>query len=112
MIDTSSMKQRLEQLPVKTQKALMAYGRTAAMKLQEEAQKNRPWRDRTAQARQRMKGYCVKTDTGIRIYLAHGVGYGVFLEFSNEKKYAVIYPILRRKGPEIIAAAVKVVARK
>lgn len=106
------MKKNLEQIPERTSAALYAYGRTAAASLQGEAQRNRPWTDRTAQARQRIKGYCVKTDTGIRIYLAHGVDYGVYLEFANEKKYAVIYPTLRRKGPEIIAAAVKVVSRQ
>ena len=112
MIDTSQMRRNLAHIPERTEKALMAYGKTAAALLQGEAQKNRPWMDRTAQARQRIKGYCVKTDTGVRIYLAHGVNYGVFLEFSNEKKYAIIYPTLRRKGPEIISAAVRVVSRK
>lgn len=112
MIDTIQMRRNLAQIPERTEKALMAYGKTAAALLQGEAQKNRPWMDRTAQARQRIKGYCVKTDTGVRIYLAHGVNYGVFLEFANEKKYAIIYPTLRRKGPEIISAAVKVVSRK
>ena len=37
-----------------------------------------------------IKGYCVKTEKGVRIYLAHGVDYGIYLEFANEKRYAII----------------------
>lgn len=109
MIDFSEMKQNLSRLPERTERALMAYGNTAAAKLQGEAQRSRIWTDRTAHAVQRVKGYCIKTRTGIRIYLAHGVDYGVYLEFANGKKYAVIYPTLRRKGPEIMAGAAKVI---
>ncbi len=112
MFDLSEMKQNLEQMPSGIKEALMAYGETAAVYLQGDAQKNRPWTDRTAHARQRIKGYCVRTENGVRIYLAHGVSYGVYLEFAHEKRYAIIYPTLRRKGPEIIADAIKVVNKK
>lgn len=112
MFDMEELRRGMEELPDKTERALLAYGNTAAAALQGEAQAKRPWTDRTAHARQRIKGYCVKTERGVRIYLAHGVDYGVFLEFAHEKKYAIIYPTLRRRGPEIIAAAAKVVSRE
>lgn len=112
MLDLSDMKQNLERVPTRIEEALMGYGKTAAASLQGEAQRRRPWTDRTAHARQRIKGYCVRTERGVRIYLAHGVDYGVYLEFAHEKRYAIIYPTLRRRGPEIIAAAIKVVSRK
>ena len=109
MIDFGDMKRNLSMIPERTEKALIAYGNTAAAKLQGDAQASRTWTDRTAHAVQRIKGYCVHTGTGIRIYLAHGVDYGVYLEFANGKKYAVIFPTLRRKGPEIMAGAAKVI---
>lgn len=109
MFEMEELKKCLESLPANIQKDLIAYGNTSAASLQGEAQKTRPWKDHTADARKRIKGYCTPVDTGIRIYLAHGVEYGVYLEFANEKKYAVIYPVLRRKGPEILNGAVKVV---
>lgn len=112
MFDLSEMKQNLDRLPTRMEEALMAYGKTAAVSLQGEAQANRPWTDRTTHARQRIKGYCVRIENGVRIYLAHGVDYGVYLEFAHEKRLAIIYPTLRRRGPEIISAAVKVVSRK
>ena len=112
MIDFSDMKKNLSRIPERAEQALEKYGETAAAMLQGEAQMSRTWTDRTSHAVQRIKGYCIRTDTGIRIYLAHGVDYGVYLEFANGKKYAVIYPTLRRKGPEIMAGAVKVVRAK
>lgn len=112
MLDLSEMKENLERVPSRMEEALQAYGETAAASLQGEAQKNRPWTDRTAHARQRIKGYCVRRENGVRIYLAHGVDYGVYLEFAHEKRYAIIYPTLRRRGPEIIAGAMKAVSRQ
>lgn len=111
MIDFGEMKQNLTMIPERAERALIAYGNTAAAKLQGEAQVTRLWTDRTSHAVQRIKGYSIKTGTGIRIYLAHGVDYGIYLEFANGKKYAVIYPTLRRKGPEIMAGAAKVINR-
>lgn len=111
MFDMSEMKRNLELIHTRTEEALMAYGKTAAASLQRDAQKDRPWTDRTAHARQRIKGYCIREGKRIRIYLAHGVEYGIYLEFAHEKRYAIIYPTLRRRGPEIIAGAVKVVSK-
>lgn len=111
MIDFGEMKQNLVKIPEKTERKLVKYGNTAAAMLQGEAQISRTWRDRTAHAVQRIKGYSIKTGTGVRIYLAHGVDYGVYLEFAHGKKHAVIYPTLRRKGPEIMAGAMKVINR-
>ena len=84
MFDFDEMNRELGRMPQRAEKALVAYGKTIAADLQREAQEERPWTDRTAHARQRMKGYCKVTDTGIRIYLAHGVNYGVQLEFGHE----------------------------
>lgn len=109
MFDFDGMYSKLNLMPERMEDALMAYGNTAAADLQGEAQKTRPWTDRTAQARQRIKGYCIKTGTGVKIYLAHGVEYGIYLEFAHEKRYAVIYPTLRRKGPQIMAGCMKMI---
>lgn len=104
MFDVGKMQKELRGLPDRFEKIIVAFGDTTAEEMRSMAVKERKWIDRTAHARQRLKGYCIRTDKGIRIYLAHGVEYGVYLEFGNEKKYAVIYPILRREGPKIMAA--------
>lgn len=102
MIDFSGMKAAVIRLPDKMERAMLGYGKTAAAKLEAEAKTNRPWRDRTAQARQRIKGDCERTDKGIRLTLSHGVDYGPDLEFRHQKRYAIIYPTLRRMAPEIL----------
>lgn len=102
MIDFSELYDALEKLPDRLEEALMAYGETSAQKLRTLAVKNRPWTDRTAHARQRLHGEVERYDTGIRIILAHGVEYGVYLEFAHEKRYAVIYPILQREAGNVM----------
>lgn len=102
MIDFSELYDALEKLPERLEEALMGYGKTSAKKLRTLAVKNRPWTDHTAHARQRLHGECERYDTGIRMILAHGVEYGVYLEFAHEKRYAVIYPILQREAGNVM----------
>ena len=102
MIDFSRMTAAVIQLPDKMERAAMGYGNTAAAKLESEAKTNRRWHDRTTQARQRIKGECERTDKGIRLTLSHGVDYGADLEFRHQKKFAIIFPTLRRMAPEIM----------
>ena len=103
MFNLDEMYRELGRMPQRAEKALVAYGKTVAADIQREAQEERPWTDRTAHARQLMKGYCKV------IYLAHGVNYGVQLEFGYEEKYAIIYPTLRKEAPSIIKSCWKMI---
>ena len=38
----------------------------------------------------------------VRITLAHGVEYGIWLELAHEKNYAIIAPTVREEGPRIV----------
>ena len=38
----------------------------------------------------------------VRITLAHGVDYGIWLELAHGKNYAIIAPTVREEGPRII----------
>jgi len=102
MIDMSTIAQKLATMPAKVENATIAYGQTVAMDLQGKAQANRPWTDRTGQARQRLRGYVTKQDTTVRINLAHGVNYGEYLEYANEKRYAIIEPTLRANERNVV----------
>lgn len=101
MIDVSGLQQAILALPDRVEKALMAYGETGAKKVESRAKRDRPWTDRTGHARQRLNGKCIRTARGIRIILAHGVEYGIYLEFAREKRYAIIYPTLTREAPDL-----------
>lgn len=116
----------LELLDDKTEMALKMYADTSSKKLEAYAKKHRPWTDRTAQARQRLKGTYKTIPNGYRLMLSHGVTYGKYLEATNnpnwknpnapgenqltglqtefayERKFAIISPTIRTKSPEII----------
>lgn len=102
MFDLSEMEQNLLALPDKVERAIMGYSRTAATRIQGIAQEERPWDDHTTQARERITGKCTRVENGIRIALSHGVDYGIYLEFANEKRYAVIYPTLKHEAPNMM----------
>ena len=38
----------------------------------------------------------------VRITLAHGVDYGIWLELAHGKNYAIIAPTIREEGPRIV----------
>lgn len=82
--------------------ALAIYAETASKTLESYAKQNRPWTDRTNRARLGLTSYVVKIDTGYRIYLAHTVDYGVWLEYAHEKRFAILEPTIRLEGPKIV----------
>lgn len=102
MIDMSSIAAKLARMPGEIENATIAYGQTVAADLQGKAQANRPWTDRTGQARQRLRGYVTKEGTAVRVNLAHGVNYGENLEYGHEKRYAIIEPTLRANERNVV----------
>lgn len=66
---------------------------------------NAPWEDRTGDARSELTaaadGNEVKGTLGI--VLAHGVDYGVFLEFKYGGRDAIIGPTMEVMGPQLMA---------
>ena len=63
-----------------------------AGRLEAKAAKDRPWTDRTNDARNSITGTWKRTDIGWLVVLAIGVEYGVFLELAHGGKYRVIRP--------------------
>lgn len=100
--DDSDVKNGLEQLRRKVEAGLVIYGETVSKDFESYAKSNRPWTDRTGAARQRLNGYVEKILHGVRIYIAHGVYYGIFLELAHEKKYAILEPTIRLKSNDAI----------
>lgn len=112
MIDMSGIKAKLQRMPAEIEMATIAYGETVSADLQGQAQRNRPWHDRTGQARQRLRGYVERPNNHtVRINLAHGVDYGEKLEFGYEKKYAIIQPTLQRNAPKVVSGWWKMVKK-
>ena len=78
------------------------YAETAAKNFENYAKENRPWTDRTGMARQRLTGYVEEIDKGYRINIAHGVDYGLWLEFAHEKRFAIVKPTIELRGNEVL----------
>ncbi|MFZ2488261.1 MAG: hypothetical protein WAZ19_09070 [Anaerolineae bacterium] len=71
---------------------------------QDYARQNRPWQDRTGNARQGLDFYPVQTDKGITIYLTTQMEYGVQLEVRRGGRYSIIMPTMTAKSPELASA--------
>jgi hypothetical protein len=67
------------------------------------AQENAPWQDVTGDARAGLKSLVVDDPASgrYRLYLGHGVSYGVYLELSNGGQFAIIIPTLQHFAGQI-----------
>lgn len=75
---------------------------TQARTLESDAKEQAKWTDRTGHARARLTGYTEENGDIIRIVLSHGVDYGIWLELANEKRYAIVKPMIELRAPFIM----------
>ncbi len=100
----STLKKNLDKLGVKFGALILMYSATKASELQYKMKVNRPWTDRTGMAKALLSAKVSQPNEHlIRITLAHGVSYGIWLELANEKNYAIIAPTIRDESPRIVA---------
>lgn len=103
MFDFSEIERNILDIPEKTMKAVEKYGETVGKDMERHAKENRPWQDRTGNARQRLHSYTERPEKNkINIVLSHGVDYGYELEYGHEKRYAIIYPTLHRYAKKVM----------
>lgn len=100
--DPEDMLDKFAELSSKADAAMWKYVETGALQVQNYARAHRPWTDRTGAARQRLTGTPSARPGGYRITLAHGVDYGIWLELAHEKRFAIIEPTIKAKGPNIM----------
>ena len=101
--DQSLLDTSLSQLEMKLKAAIMVYLNYQSNKLTSYMQINRPWRDRTGEAKRRLNVKPTSPDSEtLRLVLSHGVPYGVWLEMANEKRYAIINPTIKTQGPKVV----------
>lgn len=97
--DKSKLEKGLSQFESKAMAAIeMKVSTQYAPKLQENAQLNARWENRTGEARRRLNGSYETVSEGFKLILAHGVDYGIWLELANEKKYAIIMETIEYVG--------------
>lgn len=103
-VDLAVFSKELSMFSDKSLKALLMYSNTKATEIKSYMQKNRPWTDRTGEAKRRL-GTAVGYNTGdkeLAIALYHGVSYGIDLEMKHECRYAIILPTIRHYSPIIM----------
>jgi hypothetical protein len=69
------------------------------------ARQDKNWTDQTGQAVARMFARAFIDGDEIGFFLSHGVFYGIYLELANDRKYAIIKPVIEELGPEFIKQA-------
>ena len=104
-IDVSKVLKGITDFDDAFDKALMVFAQSGAQKMERYAKKNRKWTDRTGRARQSLNGSAFRIDNGYRIQIAHGVYYGVYLEYAHERKYAILERTITKVGMEQIMPA-------
>ncbi len=102
-INVPALEQSLIAFAARSENAISLLCQSAALDAEGYMKTHRPWTDRTGQARQRLTGRAAHpSKTEWEIVLSHGVDYGIYLEFAHEKKYAIIYPTIQVKSPDIM----------
>lgn len=61
------------------------------------------WHNKTAQAAARVFSNASIEGDLIRLFIAHGVSYGVYLELANDRKHEALRPIIQRFAGRYIA---------
>ena len=101
--DTSTLKKNLDKMSVKLGAVVLMYASTKASELQAKMKMNRSWTDRTGMAKALLNAKVSQPNSNtVRITLAHGVNYGIWLELAHGKNYAIIAPTVREEGPRIV----------
>lgn len=78
------------------------YGRAASGKMQRRAKLDKPWVDRTGNAKNSIQPECYWRGNTLMIGVGGNMNYSVYLEFKNDNRFAVLYPTLEKMTPEIM----------
>lgn len=75
-----------------------------AREIEQYMKSNHPWQNRTGAAEAGLSATVTSSPKNYvqTMELSHGVYYGRFLEYSMEKRFAIIEPTIRLKGPDIV----------
>ena len=106
--DANDLLKGLAEREIKTRAALGLYADTVAKKMETHAKSNKPWTDRTGRAKQSLNSSWSWRGDIVRVELSHGVDYGVYLEFCNEKRYAIIKLTIDAISPQAIRGLNKI----
>lgn len=100
----------MAKLEDKSKAGITLAGKIAADKMAAQAKSNAKWEDRTGLARRSIKGYVEwESPKALKIGVSAGMDYSPYLELSNNKKFAILYPTLLANKDSIIEAMANVI---
>lgn len=100
----STLGKNLANMSVKLGAVVLMYSATKAVEIESKMKLNRPWTDRTGMAKATLNAKVSQPNPNlVRITLAHGVDYGIWLELAHNKNYAIIAPTVDEEGPRIVS---------
>ena len=79
--------------------ALLDFARGYSQIMEQWARNNRPWTDRTGDARKGLTGFSKLENDKISVGVGHSVEYGEQLEMRRAGKYAILKPTIERFQP-------------
>lgn len=100
--NASGLMKGLAEREIKTKAAVGLYADSVAKKMEAHAKTNYKWTPRSGQAHQTLNGTWKWHGSVARVELSHGASYGVYLEFCNEKRYAIVKPTIDLISPQAI----------
>lgn len=100
--DGKKLLQKIDDMDLKAVTFIKMVAQNGAQKMENYAKVHRRWKDRTTHARQRLTGYTEVSGERIRICIAHGVEYGIYLELAHGKKYAILQEAVNSQAEEIM----------
>lgn len=102
---TDNISETLSKAPGNVKSAAMSILEVEAQRLEEYMKINRPWTDRTGNARAGLKAEVQNTNgDNVSIVLSHSVYYGVYLEYAMERRFAIINPTIQSQGHRVTQA--------
>lgn len=96
---------------LKVRLASEIFADSAGNKMQKEAKTKAKWIDRTGNSRQTIDHYIVNSATKTDIKIRGNTPHFKYLEFAMEKRYAILWPTVKRNMDTVIKAWAKVIRK-
>lgn len=101
-IDDDALADALDDMNEHFMDAVMVVANNGAQKFEAYAKQNKRWKNRTSRAWKTLTGYVTKYSHSVRVYIAHGVMYGIYLELAHEKKYAILEETIKKNSKWVL----------
>ncbi|MGL4253153.1 MAG: hypothetical protein ACRCR2_03720 [Fusobacteriaceae bacterium] len=109
--DVSDLAKGLADISTKTYAALDLYGETASKKFEAYAKENYPWTNRSFMASKTLHGSHEWLGKTLRVKIEHGMEYGVYLEYCNGGKYAILWPTIESQSSKAMLGLNQILRR-